>query len=1053
MNEASALRIEPRGGEDAALELSISGSELRIDLQAKSSCKDVALEDLALWYCHFGDRQATSNLLSTVLRDDQRLIVFVVGGRCRDDLREFLVEPGTFRAHEHVPLVKAQQDELAHLISEGSTGRSALAKERQAFCRRQASAIRKDPSFQSALRRTLIWEQLSKAALIQRLRDTLVDSFSVPKSRSDLIALHLVEKARIARDQHADLLPALRVVLNESSGSRIFRGINVSRGFEHSLEEVLRRNRVLLLSGQTQCGKSHYARFIAQVIQNDGGTIESSSDVNEAARFLSSVGSDVRLFLLEDPFGHLSVAAEGATYVSKIRDLINKLGPNRFLIVTSRADILAALPSAKRLGANEWIDLTVDDPVFLGTLWEKVSGSITAVVKASIAENIQKQPRSEILQPGHLVHLSALENISTPDFNKLCRLARFNSQDLATEWMERGGRSMRLHAALALVGSTTRVASLRTLRFMLSCEPAEPGVRIREIFEARRLGVEAGPPPPFPAWPKVHPFTDDDCGELAMLERRHQLVFTQEHFRFSHPDYREASVFVLLSYPLSGISEPISLLRKAFASLDCDAAKSAVMMARELFREFTCVACQMQVVECVLLAANSIFPAVKDRALATLALWMDHLPKDTQEKVLELLKRAAYRDDEVLWNGNTPWFNPSPTYSMKYVFGFQELILPSRVEHLLERILQGDAGEPLSTHDAWALATSLRKSERLVAPKIVAALFAFDEAFIRADTAFWALSNMQTYVHELVDLAFSDEYPGVVFQGVLGCFKAWMRFSVEIQGMILPRICNTFHNVAHVTFANRFIIDFADSRSHDEVDWNGLSFEEKAACWSLWAQIFPHFLATVSKHRIWIDQGHLWTTARKSLEYVSLESGLSIARAWLLWIEGKLLYSLPDTYGFAVAEYLIDVTAAAPHARTHLSNYLLQHANTSFLLRTICDFIARWEKLTMDEREMLAQMLSSKRNDQRWIRAVILTRSDVPEELVALILPDHCLSEGSLKDLVWKMPSELLADCLAVWCGAHPRLDYLGLSYSTDIPWLPLLKYFVLEPKSSHFRL
>jgi hypothetical protein len=139
----SKLLVEHGGAEDAELSFVIDSNLRSIDIQAKSSQDDLSLSEFASFLAHFTPYKADQNLLSHLQNDPNRSALFVVGGRCRDALRPFLVNVGDLTPHEQNPLDEYTFIDLLGCLEKAWDKRnpSPLDTKRAEFCRKQAQDI------------------------------------------------------------------------------------------------------------------------------------------------------------------------------------------------------------------------------------------------------------------------------------------------------------------------------------------------------------------------------------------------------------------------------------------------------------------------------------------------------------------------------------------------------------------------------------------------------------------------------------------------------------------------------------------------------------------------------------------------------------------------------------------------------------------------------------------------------------------------------------------------------------------------------------------------
>lgn len=457
-----SLIVEKHGGEDAELQISGETQPLTIEVQSKSSHKELDLATTVSWLNHFPPRTHSDNFLSRLIDDPRRFALFVSAGRCRDETRGFVQKPSRLQMNPADLIAKGTRAEFLTALRTADADAKAgtVDGKRAAFSAELARQLEEaDGQFQELLRRVLIWENTDEARLEDDIRTSLNRRYHVPPSRTDMVRLQLLDAVKKARDVRGDVMPAFRQILDEARGDRILSGDDhIPRASDATLLVSLKAERVLFLTGRSQCGKTHTARFLAQAMQDAGFHVQEGQDISEARRFLSQSSDEDRLCLLEDPFGHIEVAENAPERWQALADLIAKLPPHRLLIVTSTREILhLASPYGYEdrldIRGHHWHDLTVSDRHFLFCIWEQCSAGqvLSRGVSEILREGIKTQPAPELLQPGQLHHLAnSGEMLEGKSFSDLCEIARFDAANWGSYLFSRGTSSRLLHCALAL---------------------------------------------------------------------------------------------------------------------------------------------------------------------------------------------------------------------------------------------------------------------------------------------------------------------------------------------------------------------------------------------------------------------------------------------------------------------------------------------------------------------------------------------------------------------------------------------------------------------------
>ena len=88
-----SLVPEPPQREDAEIRFLSKGRLVIAELQVKSSMTAVTLPVVAEYLAHFPEGRTDGCLLERMLEDEGRIVVFVVAGRCDDDVSRYVVNP------------------------------------------------------------------------------------------------------------------------------------------------------------------------------------------------------------------------------------------------------------------------------------------------------------------------------------------------------------------------------------------------------------------------------------------------------------------------------------------------------------------------------------------------------------------------------------------------------------------------------------------------------------------------------------------------------------------------------------------------------------------------------------------------------------------------------------------------------------------------------------------------------------------------------------------------------------------------------------------------
>jgi hypothetical protein len=266
-----AMKIEPPGGEDAEMSLTLSGVPALIEVQIKGASTAVTIRDIVEMLAHFPPRQATGCLVERLLGDDSRYALIVVAGRCDDSASRYVVYPawsgephtsGKIRVEDARLLL----EELGKIDPPG-TDSGELNDERRARCAVLASNVDAG-EMRDAGRRLVVLERFTRGELDKSCEHILRAQHHVPSDRTAGTLRSLRDEVARAKQQALDAIPLIRTALARYSGQLLLPFGYVDRGSEDEWISELSRYNVLLLSGPPRCGKSDAAAEWLATINN-----------------------------------------------------------------------------------------------------------------------------------------------------------------------------------------------------------------------------------------------------------------------------------------------------------------------------------------------------------------------------------------------------------------------------------------------------------------------------------------------------------------------------------------------------------------------------------------------------------------------------------------------------------------------------------------------------------------------------------------------------------------------------------------------------------------
>ncbi|WP_447403055.1 hypothetical protein ACE1MS_22765 (plasmid) [Lysinibacillus sp. fkY74-1] len=1041
-----SLVIEKSGGEDAELTLVENGERRVVEIQVKSTSVDLGLQGFTEWLAHFEDHKAQPNLLSRVENDHDRYALFVTRARCTDDMRNFCTDKQISK-HELSPLASNKVKDMVGYLQGLYTGRlSPLKGRRKLYCEQQSQHFNANKTaLREVMERVIVWEQLQLGELENLIYSILNKDFLIPQSNTYTVLLYILDAIKKSRDKRGDVIPLIREILKKNAANRIFLNpVNVFREETTRLIEQLKQDNVLLLTGVSYCGKTHTAEYIATYFQDMGFYCKQEKDISEAYRFLINEENEDRLCILEDPFGHLNFKQNTPDKMEMISKVISKLRTNRKLIVTSRKDLLKqnyGLPELNnwKIDKFQWNDLSVEDKSLMFKVWEEYSKhkALPKDIIQVLKSGIERSTYDQLLQPGQLRYLAykELDELKGKSFEELYSLANEDARNISAFFSQQSTDFLKVILVLGCGATTISPIFLDVIRYILS--KPQGRLSIREGGWDSDFDREHS----FPVYPELRELTDGESEALDLLETRGFIQFDSNHYRFTHPTYLEA-VKQTIKFMHTGIKQRI-MIELLDQGMFCLHPKTAFLFTRNIesiyimFEHNTHI--QQQLVDLAYSAGTkSIFPAVRDIAITFLIKIIEQLDHEKQRDIIDVIQQHTPGIMQLKWEVDIPWLGGQIGYNMSdyWKAEMDNFVDVTVLSTYLDKVTKGKS---LSIREAWLLVNNFyynfSDSDNI---RILRYLLTFDEAFIREKAAYLLLKVYGGYYPEVIPTVFLDNHPSVMFAAIKGSFHLWYKVDFTTKAILLRYLKQALENKFVAAVAHDFMIHFSEYLKYKEEGWKELKSEQKAELWNLWAYLFPSFFKSIPEKMIQIHEARFFDTITKATYFICPEQIIILVESWLGWVDRRLTFSLPDEFGMALGEILIKGTKSNPAIRERLSLQLLSHPDTNFLFVIINDFINGWHDLTaVEQNEVLKLIQSEDKVDARWLKALALTRTDVPEEIVGVILGTNNKStfKQGPDDIVRNMPEELLTDCLHVYSGYPQPLWWLGTHHAYDTQW------------------
>lgn len=1046
--EKDEVHIYVESEEDAKITFCENGMACTLYIQAKHHDKSVNFNEICTWLGHFGERQALSSLIQRI-QDENSKVLFVTSGRCEDQLIPYL-SPDCFQEEKAASSIPSERNlsarnkedvpALKAVLSDLYSGDTKLQEKRRISIQnflKEAS----DAELKKLLKRVAIVEQQSMEKVLEQISSMLNCHYVIKTSNLKFVIDRLDECVRNGRDCECDIVPNMRSIIEEYTQRYLpenlkYLEIPQQQACENSLEE----NHALLLTGLPFCGKTITAQAIAQKYAQLGFEILETADLAEAMAFFNNHSDEKRLLLLEDPFGSVQVSEQRAEGVRMLRTIVlGKTSTVRKVIATTRKDILLTAFNRKTIeecsvGNCAWIDLSMVEATFAQTKWRAVYGDTEMSLQCfkRIREHINRHEHGVFFEIGEIQNLKStyrdVVELAGQKMDSILRAARVSSEDVVDKIYGNGRDSIRVFLALSTTCSTIRRVTYQELAYVLSGAEETPGLyHLKTGFKGVCLSFgreDETLPLPRLAYAQSYGLSESENRILIQLEQYGYIAIERREkaIRFLHPIFCYAGQLLFMKELQDALDcdAVLSFVRRAVGALDKNVNLCAVELLHRCI-EKTCEY-QEQLIDTLLCALDSRYPAVRDKALLWLETVFDELKSEQQKQLVDTVKNTEF-DQYVLWQDGEAICYPENMVEVTLSWKKPALTM-EQVDALKTRV-------ECSAENMYNVLQSSLRSHLPVHFLTIA--LSYDESFIREA----AIRLLFEYHAEELDVGkYLNEFEdcGVVCQMFLGALQAWSQYSVIARQQILDYFTNQLRRASVAVKAEGFLDKFA-REDYTEFSWDRFSEEEKRLVWEAWCVAFTQFMRQFQADFVWMDQPHMDQCMNTMLQYVNNPEVLKpLFFAWSEWLHK---FEVLSDYGMCLAEYILRYLSPNDTDRFALLQELLQEETTSLVTSHVKYLTNGWNLLTEQEHELVKNTLLAPREDQQWLQAIVLTREEVPSELQMLLLDE--VPMGSSDWLSALRKKKLLEPCLNVHCGYPQPLWWNGYHHAFMERWTSII--------------
>ncbi len=818
----------------------------------------------------------------------------------------------------------------------------------------------------------------------------------------------------------------------------------IERNIDKDLFTIARKKNILLLTGDSFCGKSEIAKRLVLKFINKGYGYKRVDNFRDAENFLSPKGKK-RICLIEDPFGH-NFANESPNEFRKLQDLAKNHDPKNIVIVTTRKEILFAIKGSKRIADykvsnHNWNDLTNDDSIFLKNIWTKIT-SDSSILSENVETMTSTLSTGIKLQVGQLIHLSNIQELQEIAKTKeeLVHLAQVDAQELSEDILKIPNNTWYLIAVLSLGIDTYVGASNQDLAYMLSAVEKELSLIKYDSPYGRFLVEDRADDFEFPHYNTLNDGHKMFSEELSFLEKRGYIKFVDNKYVFSHPQYREIGKYVY-----KGLSTPQQqqILPSIFQLLTCLNQEIAHNTSKLL--DFICGNVNSlhhtDIFEFSFkLFEDSLFPKVSDESFIFLLRNFKNInPKEFQDKIMHRLESLDEKSG-IHFIDNVPIKTGNSSGLRNYFIEMSE----DRYQEVSKLITNEQS---VSLEDIWEALKfeKFKKRNEGLNLALIQISLRSNEVFIRNLAAYLFFSREGSAENDDIrETILSDRHPSVLFNALKGFFEGLSSYKEQIYQKCLSFFqTKTAESFIFCVRASNLLTTFSIDYGPESINWDGLNNDGKNKTWHAWGELFPYFLKTFPHDVSFPHTPRFASTMEDSRQFLLPEQGLNIARNLFEYIEENLHRRLFDCFELGIIDFLIDVTEKSPELRFSLFKRIFSVEDTGFITYSLSWLLGRWDKITEQEKEVIYNLLQSERNDLRWLKAVTITGYSEPaKEIQKIIFDREDYFKLSKKDFIENMNPSLFIDALTIFSGHPQPIWWYGYHHSGE-KWFKVLKYIL----------
>ncbi|AWK04787.1 hypothetical protein HYN56_11350 [Flavobacterium crocinum] len=903
-----------------------------------------------------------------------------------------------------------------------------------------------------------IVDQLDAFSIREKI-GILLSKSKVAVSYQETLVLQLLEIIRNSSGTDYNILDDLNSLIdkNLSFQPEIFQPY-VKIGNEDILLDELKKNKLLLLSGASLCGKTQRCHQVVRELHNEfpGFSYFITSDIRAAEQFVfSGRQEEGRICYLEDPIGQYPSDIDYGE-VKKLENFVRKISPNRdhYLICTATLQLTDKLSASGCLSAYNWHDLTLTDKSKAFEIWSQLTDSgkkVPAQLNKLVRQAISFSSDKDMLQPGQLAFLSRGGSYrSIPStLDELRHLAQFNAQSI-TDLIKRDPNLIQAMEILAL-GASTNFGPLQVDLEYIDADEKDYFPGINKI-NSSNSGIAIGKSADY----KIAEYKVQSNVNKAFLNSVSNLIDLGylttygEQFVFAHPVYQEAA------RKLWSGDNPMRFtasLRKIKMIVGCLNPKMALQGVRNLyllFKNTSKTSDHQEIIAIAEMAANSTFVIVRDEAALFLISCFDFLNAESKDRLRSIFEnRFEYGSTKYFWKDNIV-FVPDFKHIEVGWFG-NECLSKKDTQNAWADFMEDVRLLPVETA-ALMLKSMIRASRTNPQPlcyeiKAIKTFLNYDEAFIREFAAYLlaASINIDTF-NELKEIYYEND-AFVKFQLIKGLFRSYPYLKdkskqKEIFDFMRSIFDDRFVSYGAVTFFTQFSAGYT-SATFDW--WYEVKPTARRPMWYLWGELMP-ILFKYLPSDIRINNGRFHNTLNEAL--VTDICKTNLLNAFIDWL--KVYFKDPDRrsgLGEVFFSFFDENFEKIKRIkRLEMIKSLLEFDDKSFQSSIINQLVSKSKLLNKKELKLVLEKI---RTSCLMAKVMAFTNSEANDEVQMAAL-GYVTKDKNANEVIEMIPDNLMGDIIYT-----TYLNYSVQSYSNinKVLWDSILKYYLEHPEQKNFTL